>query len=571
MADPVWGALQKSQVDPATIDEEIDTKIQDHLDDPDAHIEAGQSLQSHKASVIIDHVARSVLNDKIETSARAYTAIVDINGGGDYVDIQDAIDYVYSLGGGNILVLPGTYSPLLNIELKENVIIEGFDSETTIIDLTPSTISTGHIGVVEGEFTITGIDTQFITDGLKSGDTIYIPYFDDYWFIDSVDSETELTVTSDFSETIGSLDYTGYLNIDVRAGSGASNYSTGTITATNGSDEIVGAGTSFLSNITAGDYIFFKDVLHKVAVVTDNTHLDLSEVYLGKTQSSLPYYSGPFVSNIGIKNITIKNSGAYFECVKFWNVRNSFIDSNYIINGGGGVFLDHCDSVKLSYNDLSYHQTFAYYGLLARYCSNLVVSENYVISNYDSGLYFWNMYGGNFISHNNCSFNGSAGIDFYNVSINPALQNSIVDNNCCANGSDGILLYKISTSIVSRNICLNNTESGIELSSVSHCSVVSNVVDGNSGHNIYAHGSSGYDYNIISDNQVLNSGDSGIYIDCDYNILNGNICKGNTDHGIEIIVGATKNIVVANVCLSNSGGNLDDAGTSTELGHNITA
>jgi hypothetical protein len=65
MENPTWGSLEKSQVDPSTIDEEIDTKIQDHLDDPDAHIETGQSLQSHKAAEIIDHVVGSVLADKL--------------------------------------------------------------------------------------------------------------------------------------------------------------------------------------------------------------------------------------------------------------------------------------------------------------------------------------------------------------------------------------------------------------------------------------------------------------------------------------------------------------------------
>lgn len=61
-----WGTVPKSQTDPNTIDEEIDDKIQDHLDDPDAHIEAGQSLQSHKASEIIDHIASSIVADKIK-------------------------------------------------------------------------------------------------------------------------------------------------------------------------------------------------------------------------------------------------------------------------------------------------------------------------------------------------------------------------------------------------------------------------------------------------------------------------------------------------------------------------
>jgi hypothetical protein len=40
--------------------------IRDHNNDPNAHLEEGQSLQSHKASEIIDHVARSVVRDKLK-------------------------------------------------------------------------------------------------------------------------------------------------------------------------------------------------------------------------------------------------------------------------------------------------------------------------------------------------------------------------------------------------------------------------------------------------------------------------------------------------------------------------
>ena len=63
---PVWGNLQKSQIDPETIEEAIARLIQAHEDDPNAHIEAGESLHSHKAAEIIDHVVHSIIADKIK-------------------------------------------------------------------------------------------------------------------------------------------------------------------------------------------------------------------------------------------------------------------------------------------------------------------------------------------------------------------------------------------------------------------------------------------------------------------------------------------------------------------------
>jgi hypothetical protein len=65
MAIDIWGDKPKSQTDATTVDEEIAALIQAHEDDEDAHLEAGESLQSHKASEIIDHLALSIVNDKI--------------------------------------------------------------------------------------------------------------------------------------------------------------------------------------------------------------------------------------------------------------------------------------------------------------------------------------------------------------------------------------------------------------------------------------------------------------------------------------------------------------------------
>ncbi len=61
----VWGLLQKSQSDGQTIDEAIAAAVLAHEQDPDSHLGSGESLQSHKASEIIDHLAGSVVPDKL--------------------------------------------------------------------------------------------------------------------------------------------------------------------------------------------------------------------------------------------------------------------------------------------------------------------------------------------------------------------------------------------------------------------------------------------------------------------------------------------------------------------------
>ena len=75
MADPIWGMLAKSQVDPEKIEEAIIRLILAHNNDETSHLEVGQSLQSHKASEIIDHLAESIVEDKFATGSVSSRAI----------------------------------------------------------------------------------------------------------------------------------------------------------------------------------------------------------------------------------------------------------------------------------------------------------------------------------------------------------------------------------------------------------------------------------------------------------------------------------------------------------------
>jgi hypothetical protein len=65
MAIVNWGLLTKSATDSETIEDAIVRLIAAHNDDETAHLDTGQSLQSHKASEIIDHLAASIVADKI--------------------------------------------------------------------------------------------------------------------------------------------------------------------------------------------------------------------------------------------------------------------------------------------------------------------------------------------------------------------------------------------------------------------------------------------------------------------------------------------------------------------------
>lgn len=129
----VWGAMGRGVDDSTTVDEAISEAIDAHLADPDAHLDATGSLQSHRAAEIIDHLAESVVNDKIAPIARTYTAIVDPDSDVDFDTIQAALDYTVGKGGGTIFVRAGTHY-ISGVVFWPNIVnMVGEDVNTTII------------------------------------------------------------------------------------------------------------------------------------------------------------------------------------------------------------------------------------------------------------------------------------------------------------------------------------------------------------------------------------------------------------------------------------------------------
>lgn len=65
MTAETWGLIPKSQEDNQTINEAINEAIAAHEADSDAHLGSGESLETHRSSEVIDHLADSVVNDKL--------------------------------------------------------------------------------------------------------------------------------------------------------------------------------------------------------------------------------------------------------------------------------------------------------------------------------------------------------------------------------------------------------------------------------------------------------------------------------------------------------------------------
>lgn len=133
MVTYIWGNLQRANNDPTVIDQAIAEAVAAHNDDADSHLEAGQSLESHRAADIIDHRAQSVVNDKIRASARAYVAIVNPGAEGDFDTLNSAVEFAIESGGGTILIMPGTHYVTGTLYIPTTVNLKGLDSDTTTI------------------------------------------------------------------------------------------------------------------------------------------------------------------------------------------------------------------------------------------------------------------------------------------------------------------------------------------------------------------------------------------------------------------------------------------------------
>lgn len=128
-----WEMIPKSQDDNSLITDAIADAIDDHNNDVDAHLGPNQAMQSHRAAEIIDHLAESVVNDKLKPNARTYVAIVDNNSPADYDNIEDALDYANNLGGGTVFVRRGNYTPSRQLKFKYGVDLIGEGPGETVI------------------------------------------------------------------------------------------------------------------------------------------------------------------------------------------------------------------------------------------------------------------------------------------------------------------------------------------------------------------------------------------------------------------------------------------------------
>lgn len=130
----IWGNLSKNLNDNQLISEAIAEALVAHNNDPVAHLGDGQALENHRHDDIIDHLAESIVNDKIKTTARRYVAIVNPQSETDYDTIASAVAYANSVGGGDIFIKRGTHYLPSVVEVASTVSFYGEGRGETVIE-----------------------------------------------------------------------------------------------------------------------------------------------------------------------------------------------------------------------------------------------------------------------------------------------------------------------------------------------------------------------------------------------------------------------------------------------------
>ena len=326
-----WSGLQKSSTDDETIEQAIARLIGDHNADPTAHRGAGESLDIHKTADVIDHPPYSVLNDKLELQSRAYTAIVDIGGHGDVTTIQAGIDLANANGGGNVLVRKGFYNITSDIFLGKYVNLLGEGIKETILDFGLSThriysytpVGLNTIDMSPATWTNgSKIVIFFSGAGLLSNPFIYVGMivYDDYlgdpWIVQSIDSDTQIHITANYTGPTGSYSTWFAFNATFTNGSPVVTFPSGA--------NITLWGLFAGINIDSGDFSFGP---YQILSIDSPTQLTLRQNFADTTGShEIQFYEDTPTNSI-VRDFSLQNSHAPY-----------LFDGS---GGGVGIDMDH--------------------------------------------------------------------------------------------------------------------------------------------------------------------------------------------------------------------------------------
>jgi len=450
----------------------------------------------------------------------------------------------------------------------------------------------------EGDYTDIQDAIDFV-HGLGGGSIL----IRDGTYTSSVNIDLESNISIKGETPLGAKVIFDAINQGFSAIGDSSPYSTGTISINNDSTSVVGVGTNWDPEASAGQYIRINNRWFEIETVVDDTHITLIEDYRGVDISGDTYEIATMKTDIEVEGLSIEGDGFNPRNIFDYTVRATFRNMHRTGGQTSLMILKHSKDTAILESDgfkiwlergnqyrVLNNATLGGTGVIMRYCRDGYVNNNIInvdgnpaISMLDSDSMNVSdnksrTNGGNCIEMIGCNFNtieGNYAIDGYTgVSLSGCSYNRIVNNSVEEISTVGIRL--LSTSI--HNTISNNTVKGAGTRGIyvtPSCDF--NIVKGNNLSDIGGAGTYSAievynaDSNVVSGNICKDSTESGIKLDSsDRNVISHNQCLGNTEYGIQLTSGASDyNIVTSNQLAGNTIGALDDNGDFTVDANNI--
>lgn len=250
-------------------------------------------------------------------------------------------------------------------------------------------------------------------------------------------------------------------------------YTTGTITVASGT-AITGSGTLWLTNTTAGQYLFIGTRWYKIASVTDNTHLVLSQGYFDNVTLPTTYRIATVPKSISFEGMVITGSTGtaiiVTDCTAFLSIGMVLVANNK------GITLTNTDTFIFSgtvvQSSTSNGAEFTNCGLSA---SNGFQTNG----NGGHGVVITNCKVVNFLA---CESVGNT-IDGVNITGSSLVQYQV---NARSNGGQGIELVSGNDRIILDECDLvSNVSDGIKLTATSNfCKIMGCHFDTNGGYGV---------------------------------------------------------------------------------------
>jgi len=339
----------------------------------------------------------------------------------------------------------------------------------------------------------------------------------------SIEGISPSATVLDFVSTAANLSFTG-----------TGVYSTGTITSITSGVNVTGSGTSWLANASAGQYLFIGTRHYKIAAVTSNTTLVLSEGYTDSiTMPGAAYRIASSIVDVTLRNFSIKSS-----------------------TGTGLVFTD---AVQITLDNIT--AVLCNKGMSFTNVSRFNADRLLTASNTSNGYEFTNVGLGDWESVN-ASANGGHGFVLNNLKTIAALMSSV------ANTSDGFNFTDCDQLILTLEASSNGGQ-GAEF--------VSGCDDNNIGGLFISNTSDGLKLTATDDRNKISgiyksNGGYGINIaasTCDYNTIDVPVFSGNTSGDYQDL-GTNTNIVATVPSGFNYTGRWDDGLTEVATNSTIT-